>query len=223
MGKIYLIRHGQACLGAANYDQLSPLGVKQSFRLGEYFKSCGIEFDAAYSGELARQQDTLKHLLDGVKAPKMRCHITSSLNEFNSHAVIRCAHQGPIPNPSSPEGYKDFFRLLRLGLLVWMSGQSCPEGGLPFATFQENIVQTLKAVQHNHSGSVLIVSSGGPISTLLAYLLGMNDHGRIELNLRLRNSSVSELNFNSSAVSVISFNTLCHLAQPEYSDWLTYA
>ena len=36
MGSIYLIRHGQASLGAANYDELSPLGVRQSQLCGEF-------------------------------------------------------------------------------------------------------------------------------------------------------------------------------------------
>jgi broad specificity phosphatase PhoE len=37
MGNLYLVRHGQASFGAADYDQLSELGQRQSVRLGEYF------------------------------------------------------------------------------------------------------------------------------------------------------------------------------------------
>ena len=35
MGTLYLVRHGQASFGSANYDQLSALGQRQCRRLGE--------------------------------------------------------------------------------------------------------------------------------------------------------------------------------------------
>ena len=44
MGSIYLIRHGQASLGAANYDVLSPLGIRQSQLCGEHFGALGLQF-----------------------------------------------------------------------------------------------------------------------------------------------------------------------------------
>ena len=39
MGTLYLVRHGQASFGAANYDQLSPRGLEQSQRLGAYWRA----------------------------------------------------------------------------------------------------------------------------------------------------------------------------------------
>ena len=112
---------------------------------------------------------------------------------------------------------------MRLGLLQWMTNSVSPDNLPSFADFQEGIIQALKNVQSSHKGVVLIVSSGGPISTALAYLLEASDSARIELNLRLRNSSISELSFNANALSVISFNGLEHLSEPQYKDWITYA
>ena len=223
MGKIYLVRHGQASLGANNYDQLSALGVKQSFRLGEYFKERGIFLEAAYCGSLSRQQGTLSQILQGLEEPKINCTTIAALNEYDSHELIKSVHHGNIPNPSTPDGYKEFFGLLRLGLLQWMTNSVSPNNLPSFADFQEGIIQALKNVQSSHKGAVLIVSSGGPISTALAYLLEASDSARIELNLRLRNSSISELSFNANALSVISFNGLEHLSEPQYKDWITYA
>ncbi len=34
MGTLYLVRHGQASFGSDDYDRLSPLGQRQSQRLG---------------------------------------------------------------------------------------------------------------------------------------------------------------------------------------------
>jgi len=223
MGKIYLVRHGQASLGKDNYDQLSPLGANQSLRLGEYLKECGLLFEAAYCGSLIRQQHTLTQVLKGLQTPDVDRFGIPQLNEYDSHAIIKCVHQGPIPNTGTEQGYRDFFRLLRLGLISWMTMPVPPENIPPFTKFEEGVIQTLHSIQSTRKGSILVVSSGGPISTALAHFLGMNDQGRIEINLRLRNTSISELNFNDRAISVVSFNTLPHLAQPEYKDWITYA
>jgi broad specificity phosphatase PhoE len=70
---------------------------------------------------------------------------------------------------------------------------------------------------------VLVVSSGGPISVALGQLLGMPAHSSIELNLQMRNTSVSELRASAQGHRVISFNTLPHLADAAHTDWVTYA
>ena len=42
MSRILLVRHGQASLGAADYDQLSDLGEEQSRILGAALATQGI-------------------------------------------------------------------------------------------------------------------------------------------------------------------------------------
>ena len=44
MGTLYLVRHGQASFGAADYDNLSELGHRQAVRLGEYWRERGMKF-----------------------------------------------------------------------------------------------------------------------------------------------------------------------------------
>ncbi len=60
MATIYLIRHGQASFGAEDYDKLSELGCRQATVVGEYFRDCGVHFDAVYSGDLSRQRETAR-------------------------------------------------------------------------------------------------------------------------------------------------------------------
>ena len=45
MTSIYLVRHGQASFGKKDYDNLSEIGEKQSFLLGEHFKKLKLNFD----------------------------------------------------------------------------------------------------------------------------------------------------------------------------------
>jgi broad specificity phosphatase PhoE len=61
VSRIYLVRHGQAGTRKA-YDALSELGRRQARLLGEYFVSEKIQFAAAYSGELVRQQETAREV-----------------------------------------------------------------------------------------------------------------------------------------------------------------
>ena len=58
MASLYLIRHGQASFGSANYDQLSALGQRQADLSGHFFADIGLHFGQAVSGDLSRQQET---------------------------------------------------------------------------------------------------------------------------------------------------------------------
>jgi broad specificity phosphatase PhoE len=223
MGQIYLVRHGQASLGKDNYDQLSALGIRQSVRLGEYFKESALTFEAAYVGTLVRQQETLKGLIQGFGANDLATNNQPAFNEYDSAAVIKAVHEHEIPNPSTKDGYKEFFKLLRLGLLSWMQGKTEPVGMPSFKEFAGNLELALHHIRIHHTGNVIVVSSGGPIATLISHLLGAGDIGRVEMNLRLRNTCVSELHYTPTRASVISFNLLSHLSLPTYADWITYA
>jgi broad specificity phosphatase PhoE len=52
MTSLLLVRHGQAPYGSANYDLLSPLGERQSHRLGAWLTRQGLKFGGCWSGPL---------------------------------------------------------------------------------------------------------------------------------------------------------------------------
>ena len=45
MAEIYFVRHGQASVGAEDYDKLSLVGYRQTELLGSRFKEIGFKFD----------------------------------------------------------------------------------------------------------------------------------------------------------------------------------
>ena len=282
MGTLYLVRHGQASFGADDYDVLSPLGHQQAVRLGEYFKTKGLVFDAAMTGTLQRQISTFEGICKGmaVEMPKAsnaersdgpplassappglepaasnlleqvwtgdrseasgeqrpaRCGtvlvVTSvgaymmwpGLNEYDSHAVIATVHSGKLEKPTTPEQYRHHFRLLKDGLTQWMNGVVSPQGMPSYSDFVRGVTSALDHVRKTHEGKVLLVSSGGPISTAVGHILGCSPEATIELNLRIRNSSVTEFAFTPKRHMLVTYNTLPHLDAPEYKDWVTYA
>jgi broad specificity phosphatase PhoE len=223
MGTLYLVRHGQASFGADDYDQLSELGRRQSVRLGEYFAERGIRFDGLIAGTLRRHKQTLEGILEGMNHAGE--HLSwEGLNEYDSEAVIATVHEGKLAKPSSPELYRHHFRLLRDGLARWMAGTTSPRGMPSYADFVAGVAGALDHVRANHYGqNVLVVTSGGPISTAVGHVLGTKPEVTIDLNMRIRNTAITEFAFTPKRHMLVGFNAVPHLDAPEYKDWVTYA
>ncbi len=222
MGTLYLVRHGQASFGADDYDQLSELGQRQSLRLGEYFGERGIRFDALIAGTLRRHKQTLAGILEGMRHAGE--HLAwEGLNEYDSEAVLATVHPGKLEKATTPETYRHHFRLLRDGLAQWMAGSTQPQGMPSYADFVAGVAGALDHVRANHYGQhVLVVSSGGPIATAVGYVLGTRPEVTIDLNLRIRNTAITEFAFTPKRHMLAGFNALPHLDAPAYRDWVTY-
>ena len=223
MGTIYLVRHGQASFGADDYDQLSPLGTQQAQQLGRYWQERGMRFDAVYTGTLKRHVQTLagiRETLPGLPD----AHALPALNEYDSHALIRCIHPEPLSPVDTPETYRAHFRLLCDAIAQWMAGVISPENMPTWEDFSGGIWQVLEQIrQQHHAENVLIVSSGGPISTATSLVLGTAPEVSIALNMRIRNTAVTELSMSPKRLMLQTFNTLNHLDTPETQDWVSFA
>lgn len=225
MGTLYLVRHGQASLGADDYDNLSALGQRQSLRLGESFAAKGLKFEAVLTGSLKRHEQTWAGIQSGMAGPAadLQPLLWPGLNEYDSDALIHSLYPGSHAKTHTPEGYREHFRRLRLALQQWAKGELNPPGMPSYAAFVAGVCAALDHVRSQHSGNVLLVSSGGPIATAVAQILGSPPEVFVELNLRIRNTAVSEFAFNPKRHALLTFNTLAHLDTPEFADWISYA
>ena len=221
MGTLYLVRHGQASFGADDYDQLSALGRQQAVRLGAYFRAKDIRFEAALVGTLRRHGQTFEGICEGlqVQPPTLAW---PGLNEYDSEAVIGAFHTEPLARPDTPELVRHHFRLLREGLARWMRGETQPAGMPSYAEFLHGVTSALDHVRSQHQGDVLLVSSGGPISTAVGHVLGTAAETTIELNLRMRNCSLTEFAYTPKRHMLVSFNALPHFEHPDCTGWVTY-
>lgn len=223
MGTLYLVRHGQASFGAADYDQLSPRGALQAQRLGAFWRAHGRRFDAVLTGTLRRHAQTLAGIaqeLDDLPGAAL----LPALDEYDGAALIRAVDPAYAGQADTPEGVRAHFRLLCDALAQWMAGTISPRGMPDWQAFSDGIRAALDEAQRTHrDGDVLVVSSGGPIATAIAQVLGVTPEVGIALNMRLRNSSVSELGMGRRRLALQTFNTVAHLAAPEDAALLTYA
>ena len=222
MGALYLVRHGQASFGAADYDQLSELGARQCRRLGEHWQRRGMRFDAAFSGTLRRQRQSLAAIgeaLGGLPEPEQ----LAGLDEYDPEAVVRALYPDPPPPPPEPaQAWRHHFRLVREGLHAWMAGGTAPAGMPAHADFVAGVAAALERAR-THEGDVLVVSSGGPIATAVGIVLGLAPAAVVELNMRIRNSAVTELVRTRGGHALVGFNAIPHLESADGAHWVTYA
>jgi broad specificity phosphatase PhoE len=223
MGTLYLVRHGQASFGADDYDQLSELGQRQSERLGAYWTERGQRFDAVITGSLKRHAQTWAGISAGAGLD-LKPLIWPGLDEYDSLALIRTIHPAPLAKPDTPALYRHHFRLLRDSLALWMAGTASPQGMPSYTDFVRGVSSALDLVRAEHVGkNVLIVSSGGPISTAVGQILALSPERTIDLNMRIRNSAVTEFEFSAKRHALLTYNTLPHLDSPAHRAWVTYA
>jgi broad specificity phosphatase PhoE len=222
MGTLYLVRHGQASFGAADYDQLSELGTRQCRRLGEHLRARGLRFEAAYRGTLKRHAQSLDAIADGFGATPAPA-LLPGLDEYDGEAIVRALYPDPPPPPDPADSFRHHFRLLREGLEAWMAGRTQPQGMATHAEFVAGVADALDRVRTRHAGDVLMVSSGGPISTAVGLVLGLGATAVIDLNLRLRNSAVSEFQITPRRHVLVSFNAIPHLEYGVGPEWITAA
>ena len=225
MSEFYLVRHGQASFGAKNYDKLSDLGHQQARWLGEYFTSRDIIFSQAFMGDMVRHRETTQGILDGLSQSPV-VTIDTGFNEFN-FKNIGDSYLALNPQSSLPENPKpaDFYRLLKLAMHAW-SEDLLPKDTLEesWGDFKDRVQRALQAAcQQNSDKPILIVSSGGAISMLMSLVLGLDAKQVIELNMQVRNTSISHFFFNESNIRLSSFNNIPHLDSPDRLDSITFS
>lgn len=145
------------------------------------------------------------------------------LNEYDSLAPIRVIHPQPLAKPDTPELYRAHFRPLCDALAQWTAGVISPQGIPSWDEFAGGVRAALDHVRHQHAGQiVLLVSSGDPISAAVGEVLGTAPEVTIALNMRVRNSAVTEFSVSPRRLMRQTFNTRPHLSGREHADWVTH-
>lgn len=234
---MYLVRHGQAGT-RDSYDSLSELGQRQSRLLGEYFVSQGIEFTAAYSGAMLRQQQTAAQVSTaytegGVPFPEII--IDSHWNEFDLAEVYR--EIGPLLCEADPEfrsEYEEMRQQVRQSdgaheaeihrrwrpcdtkiVEAWIAGRF-PYDGETWNQFRERVARcrlTLSAAPRH--ASILAFTSATPTAILAGLALDITDERVRQLAGVLYNASYTVLRQRGERLQLFQFNAVPHLGSPE--------
>ncbi|TNC21159.1 histidine phosphatase family protein [Amycolatopsis alkalitolerans] len=219
MGAIYLIRHGQANFGEADYDRLSALGVEQGAVVGAELLRRDVRFTEARSGSLVRQRKTAETVLDwlGSKAPAKE---DPRWNEYD-HVDIVARHGGGVPQDATDSrGYQ---AILDTALGEWIGAAEdspCAETWPAFLARVSGALEDLISLL-GKGESAVVFTSGGVIGTVAGQLLGTPDAGLLRLNRVTVNGGITKLVSGRSGVSLVSFNEHSHF-DGRVSRLLTY-
>jgi broad specificity phosphatase PhoE len=224
MATLFLVRHGQASFGAANYDCLSATGRQQARWLGEYFRDRGLSLKRVVAGTLVRQQDTASEILSamGVAGSSMASH--PGLNEYDGEALYR-AYTGGADHRAHQNGdYHDYWRTFRSAYHAWTQ-DTLADMTESWAEFGARINGALTQACEGTSreDAILVVSSGGAIGRAAADLLGAPAQTAIELNLQFRNTAFCEIIVGRDSRRLLSFNSVPHLELPDRRSAQTFA
>ena len=215
MAAIYLIRHGQASFGAADYDKLSELGCRQAQVVGEYLRDCNITFDAVYSGDLLRQRETAR-LAIASQAEDVIHHIDPRFNEIRNDEQLK--YLLPEVVKSNPEiqalverglsSSKDYQKVIDAVFNYWVSPRCHDSRIQSWADYSSGTRQAMLELMQNQGAgkTVGIFTSGGTIATIVAQILGLTGEETYQFYEPMFNCSVSQLFYSGTRISLSYFN-----------------
>ena len=235
MAELFLVRHAQAAFGTDDYDRLTELGHRQARWLGQYFSERDLRFDRVVSGTLRRHRETVEGVAE-AGLPMPPALLDDRLDEYDPERLVK-AHLAalqdergepqPLPSLGADGSRRDHFRLLRDALTAWTLGKVDPSVHRSFRSFQDGAYQAFEQACRPPAQPpverVLVVSSGGPISSVVAHHLDMPAASFVALNLQVRNSGFCEFRFNERGAFLISFNNVPHLDTLERRRFITFS
>ncbi|MEQ9694776.1 histidine phosphatase family protein [Shimia sp. SDUM112013] len=217
----HLVRHAQASFGAADYDNLSELGHRQSEALGVALKRQGAVPDKVFIGAMKRHRQTWEGMARGMGITAEPV-ILPGLNEFDFKGLLdaRFARGG------APEGMHDdrrqHFRTLRDTVLLWQKDEieNPPER---FGDFAARVREAREVIAASDARLPMAVSSGGAIGQTVAEITGGPADQMIALQLQVKNCAVARFVVSKNGTWLHGFNETPHIDASNEADMLTYS
>lgn len=237
MGAIYLVRHGQASFGKADYDKLSELGVEQSQVLGRSLRARLPQVDAVYSGAMRRHRQTAEHCLAGMGLPmteqpgaQYELRIRAGFNEFDHQQMLECLKpmysnrllmMADLARTLNPK--RAFQQVFEEATARWVSGQHDHEYVESWPAFRARCVKAVQdvAFESGRSKTSLVFTSGGPITAICQHLLNIPDVHVFALNRTLANAAITKIVYGDQGLNLSTVNEHAHFEGAQ-RELLTY-
>lgn len=218
MANLYLIRHGQASFGKANYDELSERGWEQGRVLGRWL-SGKVTPGVVVGGNLQRHRETVEAMASGFagKLPGMQSMM--GFNEFDHTEVIErfrpeWADRAVMTRDLSafPKPVRAFQEAFVMAVERWAGGLYDHEYTDTWPRFKARVQAAMEELIEFADGTDALVStSGGPISVMVQGLLDLDDRKALGLNEVIANTSVTRVLYSGARRSLSVFNNYSHL------------
>ncbi|CRK55044.1 Phosphoglycerate mutase family protein [Alloactinosynnema sp. L-07] len=206
MSVVYLLRHGQASFGAADYDVLSEVGKRQAEVLGEELASRGVVPSRAVSGTLSRQRDTASITL-AAAGWTIESDVDARWDEYDHIGLVQALVDTEHVDP--PASSRDFQALLDRALDKWVQTDG-------YRDFADGAFAALMAAAE--AGTAVVFTSGGIIAALCSRLTGSSV---VAINRVVVNAAITKVVVGRSGATLVSFNEHRHF-EGAGRDLLTY-
>ena len=210
MGRILLVRHGQASWDAEDYDVLSETGWEQSRALGDSLVARGIKVDAVVRGGMRRHRETSEAILEEVPFGGA-VEVDDGWDEFDHLSVLATL---PAPFEGQAPSKEQFQAWFEEATQRWTGGKDDADYGESFAAFCERVDGALRRTAERE-GTTLVVTSGGPIAVAVASLLSDDALVRTALWHKLNpvcvNSSLTRIVSGRRGLTLVTLNEHSHL------------
>jgi broad specificity phosphatase PhoE len=234
MSTLYLVRHGQASFGQADYDNLSPLGIRQSQILANSLAQRGLVPDAAFTGAMKRHLQTAEPLnpaLSQAGLPECEFIQSKAFDEFDAATVWqrqinRMVEEDPqvrIDLDKMASDPKAFNRLFAKVMRQWVSGNVDPEIAPRWQDFTQRVRQGVRQIMETHPSKkkVAVFTSAGPVAATVQMALSLSDAKTMELAFQILNASVTAFTYSPKGIILSVFNDTGHLAAANEPGLLT--
>jgi broad specificity phosphatase PhoE len=224
MGVVLLVRHGQASFGADDYDVLSETGWQQSRLLGAWLAERKVVPDVILRGDMRRHRETAEGMLAGGAwgAP---VEVDPGWNEFDHLGVVAAYAEAEADVPSGSAAMhgvdrREFQRIFEQATARWTAGGHDSDYPESYAAFVARVRAALDraCAAAGPGGTVVAVSSGGPIAAACAALVDPTGEDPATLsrlwtrfNTVAVNSSVTRVVVGSTGARMLTFNEHPHL------------
>ena len=237
MGHLALVRHAQASLFSANYDQLSDRGREQAAALGRYWRETGrgpARVTRWLTGPAQRHIDTAalcraeRFAAQPDDWPAAEVH--DAFDEHDAFAMIkkgmpqlmelepdladlaRAAQSEPDPAKRSGAWQKAF----EVIMARWLDDEVHAEGVESWPEFEARVLGGIDTILREASESggkqrIVLFTSVGPTAVFLRRALRLAPLDAFRTAWRQRNASRSDFLFRGDALTLDSFNRVEHL------------
>jgi broad specificity phosphatase PhoE len=233
MSVLTLVRHGQASFFANEYDRLSAVGEQQSRLLGRFWGGRSVVFDEVYTGPRLRQQKSAELTGDAYRAAGLNWPepvVLEDLDEYDLHGLLhRLAPQFAQRDAGfaqlvetlhetagETDRFKKFQRMFESLVRHWQQTDSTDAGVESWPDFHRRVERVIRGLQKSpgRGRRIAVFTSGGFIGGVVQRALAISDEAALQLNWRLRNSSLTEFVFTVERFTLDSFNGVPHLDDP---------
>ncbi|MGI5834895.1 MAG: histidine phosphatase family protein [Chloroflexota bacterium] len=181
MNRLLLVRHAEAT-SACRDAELTAIGRKQAEAVARRLR--GWSFDAAWSSDLRRANETAEVIMQGRDALPLQ--LTAALREVEVPTEI--GNAGP-QSEQYARWEKETIEALARSLSMWLS-----------------VVDRSQGERHS---TTLVVSHGGPLRVLLCLLLGLPPE--MHWSFRLDHAGITIVERGDDMGTITLLNDRCHL------------